>query len=590
MPSYRGHQNQRRLPGHDRPPSARVTRAGPRGRPRTHGGIQRINQNRRNAQQHRLMRATHRSGPETTRDYQPETSYVEEYDDGWDAEWDQDIDSFISNMQHEGGDGFPNPPGEGGGDGGDERMDAAHGSSGTAIQAMMPILRPIHTRDPELCFKHRHTWRLRNIASSEWVVTNGSDHRYGSKIMSDYFAFPYLTMGGFTNQYERDVLGGFREVKFNYARYKVVSAQLFQDSLQGGTDLHYQNYQGADAKIILAPPMEYMPPYYKLYQYAITEPPADPVAADNTASRVFNDSPFAAKFTIQDMARAEFFTMNGYPPSDQGAYTFPTGNEICENRFKTEIPISQFRFEKDLEVWDEPVALVTTLKGTDNSAVDPLNKKWRGVAFANSGYINQGIQYRTNQSNEFMTNMGTIPVGPQYGHSLCQRQNQTYLPDIDKYHYKQQLTFMKLQDMRKPDNTNNNYTVEFTVETDMCVTGFMNVNAFYASGTVGDPYWSSKYKGWRSTRSGGFNQTTSTAVLNKLTDNVPWTYPGGTSNVTSETIASGNQTSTAWTVPALDAATTGAVGIEPDVELTPPPAVPPADIFPSKFKKRLFKD
>lgn len=404
----------------------------------------------------------------------------------------RDMPAAVPEDEHMEDDEQPGPDG-------DERSGKMAGSAGAAEQIIMPW-KQRGVGDVSRVFRNRMKFVFRNHPQGQWRIIN-TDGTNVKTIWSDFQCLNDHVLGFYLTPYEfaRLVEMNFPFNKIDFAKWKITGVRVVQNSLIGGTDIHYANYNGADPMVYICPEGRRWPLYRQALQDVnpnVTDP------AGPSACEVIGQQLNRARQGIAIPPRVEFGKLYGperaavNQANESGAYDFRDLEGAVAKQF--------IGFSKSLKTWNVPVKLFNGPKGqVENDIWNTVEAEYEDVPFKYDGetglpfYGTTSVGIQSGQNNRFNTNgnvpkLGTrtlnglpnsfinnpvkaseiypammFPVGPTTG---CPIGTYNAVDNSVSYQGGNMPTMFKLEAIPDPTGKEQDYSVIFTIETEFGIT------------------------------------------------------------------------------------------------------------------------
>lgn len=384
-----------------------------------------------------------------------------------------------------------------------------------------------HLRDKKLVFimEHRHIYQFRNRQSEIWAHTAAATNAQGySSIASDYDAVATHLIGFYMDMYDLQKIQNpaFRAIYIKKAEWEIENVQVLQNTLLGGTDLHYANYNGIDPFVYMPQDKQVAYPYHRW-----DETTRNGVHSVLSTAKYQPTKPFAVTFGLIDSGQSSNNTYLGNNISSnrriwplkyldyRSATTLEGyGTECATWDFGINLNDHCVKFNETLQSYNAASHMPTTgvkINYSDREnlldVVPDVRDQYGAAPPQVARFAETDSEYAA-AYRKFLT----YPVGPTYGTTykghcsgpspyIGQGGNQPFM--------------MALQDLSKPDGTLQDYDVVVHMKSRMIVEVETNANRVDFRPVMGH-FGTSKAHSNPVDRISGVHECTLGAVANSL--------------------------------------------------------------------------
>lgn len=249
-----------------------------------------------------------------------------------------------------------------------QRASSTGGGNGGTVEKQAPLLPALHNRGFTIVFRHRQEWSFKNCVSGATINLANARGIGGQMKWSDFQTFNdhvlgfYMTKNQLAEVFMNPMI---RTIKIRDAGWKINSSQVFQNSLIGGTDLHYANYPGADPRVYIFDDDNFSYPIrFTAAQSALaSNNTAQPTLTEVNVSNINRAMQRAKLYPTQALRVGVGYLGSTYASStsevieyekmwDDGVQNIPA---IYELRSMTSMPATNLAgVEKNMQTWHAP--------------------------------------------------------------------------------------------------------------------------------------------------------------------------------------------------------------------------------------------
>lgn len=359
---------------------------------------------------------------------------------------------------------------------------------GGGMAGYTPILKSMGVAPYTRCFKHRHEYTIWNKQAENWAYVSAADTtlNVGYRRGSDYFEMPdrmfcfYMSPRQF-DQVTRTAVA----FKVVHANWRIVDAQVYVHSLQDAT-LKYANYQGVSPKVYLMDDVNFQPPFKRLGVDDAESTVAEPVPSSSIGRLIENCC--GAKHSNALMPRVEDLFLFERPVLVANRFTgvpnIPSANndksaDYEYRHLNSIVAQDMLGFSRSINTWKYPI------RNMRPGFSQP--RGWYSEFYGQNGSHQSpaGLEYREYGRTMPLGNVDdawcattaySFPVGPITEKHYVQLNPRTNSSDSSTVEEGTPPLMMKLEDIRSPDNTFQHVSVKFTIESDMCIEIYDDVN------------------------------------------------------------------------------------------------------------------